>query len=130
MKRLTQLVLASLLCITIAQGAELTINPSPAPVGPQPTLTGKAPSADAKVFLIVNPAQAPQQFWVQKLANVDAKRNWLCSIHVGDPGSGQSGQQFVVVAVADPNDNLREGDVLSGWPSAKWISQPITLTRK
>lgn len=130
MTRLTQLISVSALYIAIAQGAELTINPSAGPVGPQPTLTGKAPSADTKVFLIVNPVQTPQQFWVQKKANVDGKKNWLCSIHVGDPGAGQAGQQFVVVAVADPTGTLHEGDVLSGWPGAKWVSQPITLTRK
>ncbi len=130
MNKLKLVVLVSLLCAVMAQGAELTINPSAGPVGPQPTLTGKAPSTAAKVFLIVNPEQAPGQYWVQKMANVDPKKNWACSIHVGEPGNAYAGQKFVVIAVADPNDNLHEGDVLGAWPSGKWVSQPITLTRK
>ncbi len=131
MLRLTQLILALSLLTTVAQSGELTINPVPEPVGPHAALTGKAPNVDAKVFLIVNPLATPQQFWVQKMAKiVDGKKNWLCSIRVGNPGKEHVGQQFVVVAVANPIEPLREGDVLSDWPTAKWASQPVTLTRK
>ena len=120
-----------LLCaVCLAYAAEFTINPVTGPIGPQPTMTGKAPSADAKVFLIVNPEQAPGQYWVQKVAAVDVKKNWVCSIHVGEPGNAYAGQKFVVMAVADPNDTLHEGDVLGAWPSGKWVSQQVTLTRK
>ena len=130
MNRPVQLTLGVLMCATIALSSELTITPPGTPVGPQPTLTGKAPSIDSKVFLVVNPTRTPQQFWVQKMAKVDGKKNWICSIHIGDPGSAHAGQQFVVVAVSDPDQMLHEGDVLSDWPAAKFVSQPVTLTRK
>ncbi len=130
MNKLTLAVVVSLLGVVIAYAAEFTINPVAGPVGPQPTLTGKAPGVDAKVFLIVNPEQTPGQYWVQKAASVDAKKNWVCSIHVGEPGTVYAGQKFVVTAVANPKDTLHEGDVLGAWPSGKWVSQSVTLTRK
>jgi hypothetical protein len=130
MTKLAMLVLSGLLCMGIAQSADLTINAVPGPVGPQTTLTGKAPSADAKVFLIINPVETPEQFWVQKIARiVDGKKNWTCSIHVGEVGPKYAGQQFIVYAVADPDKTLPEGNI-GELPAAKWTSQPVTLTRK
>ncbi len=128
----------SVLCIALLfafcqslAAAELTINPPPGPVGPIATLTGKAPAEKSNVFLIVNPMDTPYQFWVQKgPASVDPRRNWYCSVHFGDPGPAHSGKQFVVVAVAEPATPLHEGQVLTDWPTGRWITKPVVFTRK
>lgn len=130
MTKLTVITSISLLCVSMAQSAELTINPA-GPVGPVTTLTGKAPAANAKIFVIVNPVETPYQFWVQKMVEADGKKNWTCaSVHVGEPGKANLGQKFLVFAVVDPNEAIHEGDVLSELPQSRWISQPLTLVRK
>lgn len=123
-----------LICVAVvvasAQGSRLTINQPLGKVGPLERLTGKAPSPSARIFVIVNPVEQPQQFWVQKIATVDGKRNWTASVHFGEPGQAHHDKQFTCMAVGDPETDLHEGDVLPDWPNAKWKSEIITVTRK
>jgi len=109
---------------------ELTITSDKDVVPPVATFSGRAPSADAVVYLIVNPLETPQQFWVQSRAAVDARKNWFGSAHLGDPGPAHAGQKFAVWAVAGPSVSLRVGEVLADLPPARWTSKPVLVTRK
>jgi len=113
-----------------APGNGLTVNPFPDSVGAQELISGKVPDPAVNVYVIVNPVETPQQYWVQKKASVDNKRNWTTTVHFGDPGSAHQHQQFKLMVVADPQLNLHESDVLSDWPNARWRSEIFTVVRK
>lgn len=128
MKRSVLVLALSLTPLTFAQ--ELSIATASEAVAPVASFGGRAPTASAAVYVIVNPADTPQQFWVQARAVVDARKNWLGSAHLGDPGPAHRGLKFAVWAIADPQLPVKAGDVLAQLPPARWTSKPIIVTRK
>ena len=127
------IVLGGLLAssIVLARAAELTINDPSRPVHAVDTLGGKAPNKNVRVYVVVNPVEQPQQFWVQEQAAVDSRGNWTCNVHFGDPIARDSGKKFRVKVFADANLNLPVGLTQNGnWPQAKWVSEEITVTRE
>jgi hypothetical protein len=129
MKTMLCLLLLSLAPI-VALADEISIVPPNDPVGPVVTFSGRSPVENAIIYLIVNPLETPQQFWVQARAVVDRRKNWFGSAHLGDPGPAHRNQKFVVYAVANPEVPLHTGDVLSDLPPARWTSAPVIVTRK
>lgn len=95
----------------------------------RPYVKGRVADPDAEVWVIVHPMEV-SDYWVQP--NVTVKRNgtWKVKIHIGRPGNADVGKQFEIVAVANPQERLKEGKILSGWPEAQWKSQVIEVTRK
>lgn len=82
-----------------------------------------------KVWVVIHPMEA-SDYWVQPSLTVKNDGTWKVMIYVGRPGRIDVGKQFEVMAVANPKVNLKEGDVLSGWPEAEWKSEVIELIRK
>lgn len=95
----------------------------------RPYVEGTVTNFNAKVWVIVHPMEG-SDYWVQPSISVKEDGSWKVKIYIGRPGSDDVGKQFEIMAVANPKDNLKEGDVLSGWPDAQTKSQVIEVTRK
>jgi hypothetical protein len=67
--------------------------------------------------------------WVQPEVSIKANGKWKTRIHIGREGSDDVGKRFEVLAVANPNAVLKEGDILDEWPSAEWASEITELVR-
>ena len=92
-------------------------------------MEGTVTDSNVRVWVIVHPMEV-SDYWVQPSITVKENGSWKVKIYIGRPGSVDVGKQFEIMAVANPKDNLKEGDVLSGWPEAQAKSQVIEVTRK
>jgi len=99
-----------------------------AQVPERPLVEGTVADPKAEVWVIVHP-MAVSDYWVQQRLTPKADGTWKVKIYVGKGPIGV-GEQFEIMAVANPKVQLNEGDVLSGWPEAQWESQVIEVTRK
>lgn len=95
----------------------------------RPYVEGTVTRPNDKVWVIVHPMEV-SDYWVQPSVNVKGDGSWKVKIYIGIPGSVDVGKQFEIMAVANPRDNIKEGDVLSGWPEAQANSQVIEVTRR
>ena len=95
----------------------------------RPLVEGKVADPNAKVWIIVHPMEV-SDYWVQPKISVKNDGTWRTIIYIGRPGEIDVGKMFELMAVADPKVKLKEGDVLSGWPDARWKSQIIEVIRK
>ena len=100
-----------------------------AQVAARPVIVGTVADPNMKVWVVIHPMEA-SDYWVQPSLTVKNDGTWKVMIYVGRPGRIDVGKQFEVMAVANPKVNLKEGDVLSGWPEAEWKSEVIELIRK
>jgi len=96
----------------------------------RPRVEGRVSDAKAQVFVIVNPVDTPDQFWVQPPAIVQPDGTWRAIVYIGRPGSVDVGKRFELRAVANPKDTLKEAQVLSRWPDADASSSVIEVQRK
>jgi len=115
-----------------AQGPKIQIT-SPhdkAQVPERPFVEGTIAVPLAKVWVIAHPMDG-SAYWVQPRARVSiGDLTWKAKIYIGRPGTLDVGKEFEIMAVANPIRELKEGDVLSGWPEAQWKSEVIKVTRK
>ncbi len=81
-----------------------------------------------EVWVIVHPSETPD-YWVQPTVTVKDEL-WEVQIVIGRPGTIDSGKHFEIMAIADPHQPLVEAQVFNVWPSARWRSQVISITRK
>lgn len=115
----------------IAEGRGIIIT-SPhkaAQVDPRDSVEGHVANARARVWVIVHPMDA-STYWVQPPASVCKDGNWEDVAFFGRQSAGDEGKRFEIMAVADPEVELREGMVLDGWPAARARSQVIKVTRR
>jgi len=96
------------------------------------TVEGYASDAAFKVWVIVHPSGAPQQFWVQEQAQISTDCTWRLTAHFGEQGTEHAGQYFEVMAVANPIPELQlqPGQVLSRWPGAQFASRVRSVKRR
>jgi hypothetical protein len=114
------------------RGIEVRIS-SPADdatVPEQPVIQGTVADARAAVWVVVYSFEVPDDYWVQPQATVKADGTWTAEIYVGDSGAENVGKQFLIMAVANPQQPLQSGDVLEGWPPAAAQSNILEVTRK
>jgi len=107
----------------------ITQPPDGAEVARRPTVMGTVSDPSAKVWVVVHPTETGS-VWVQPPARIDSKGNWQTFIYIGRVGGIDSGKNFEIMAVANPTEPLREGQVLDGFPAAQHQSSIVTVTRK
>lgn len=100
-----------------------------AKVPERPFVEGTVADPKAKVWVIVHPMDV-SDYWVQPSLTPKKDGTWKVKIYTGRPGKIDVGKKFEIRAVASPEVKLKDGDVLSGWPEAKWKSQVIEVIRK
>jgi hypothetical protein len=69
-------------------------------------------------------------YGVQPGVTVREGGKWKVLCYFGEPGSQHSGRHYEVLAFVDPKETLREGQLLSGWPSAQSQSQVVEVVRE
>ncbi|MBM3300856.1 MAG: hypothetical protein FJY85_12990 [Deltaproteobacteria bacterium] len=92
-------------------------------------VSGKTTDSSAEVWVIIHPMEV-SDYWVQPRTSVRDDGTWKVSAYVGRPGGIDVGRLFEIRAVANPKQDLREGQVLSYWPEAQWKSKVIEVKRK
>ena len=80
------------------------------------------------VWLIVHPVETGA-FWVQPAVTVGWSGRWSLQAYFGRGGGIDAGKRFEVMAIADPAQTLREGEVLGTWPEAAWRSEVVSVIR-
>jgi hypothetical protein len=106
----------------------ITAPPDKAQIIERPFVEGTVADSRAKVWVIVHP-MAVSDYWVQPSVNVRENGTWKVQVYIGKGPIG-IGEQFEIMAVANPKVELEEGNVLGGWPEAQWRSQVIEVTRR
>ncbi|MFZ4526057.1 MAG: hypothetical protein ACOYOE_11030 [Chlorobium sp.] len=91
------------------------------------TLSGTVNNA-REVWIIVHPRET-SDYWVQSTVTVRDER-WNGRIAIGRASVIDSGKHFEIMAVADPEQPLAEAQVYKEWPSARWKSPIVSITRK
>lgn len=90
---------------------------------------GKSSSPDAEVWVIVHPTEV-SNYWIQPRVTVRGNGQWTVQVYVGRPGDIDMTKKFELLAVANPKEHLREGEVLASWPEAEAHSDAIVVIRK
>ena len=93
------------------------------------SVEGVVSEPSAQVWVIVHPMEVGD-YWVQPKLKVREDGTWKVLIHIGRPGDVDKGKQFEIMAVANPEVELKGGKVLKFWPEATWESQVIEVTRQ
>ena len=92
-----------------------------------PTVEGRVPASDVKVWVVVHPLAEPTQFWVQEPVAVRSDCTWAGTVYFGEPNTHN--QQFEVMAVGNPDPPIDKGQRAS-WPNSQLASKIITVTRR
>jgi hypothetical protein len=87
---------------------------------------GTVDGPNANIWLIVH-SVGTSEYWVQPRASVQPG-TWRARAHIG-PSVSQD-QEFEILAVLNPEADLREGASLNGWPNAESKSQVIKVSRE
>ncbi|MCE5315460.1 MAG: hypothetical protein ABFD49_10765 [Armatimonadota bacterium] len=80
------------------------------------------------VAVVIRPMET-NDYWVQPEAQLDEQNSWSTLAYFGRPGDIDIGKKFEVRAFANPKSDLKEGDVLSGWPKAQAVSPTVQVER-
>jgi hypothetical protein len=99
-----------------------------AKVPERPLIEGTVSGSKADVWVIIHPMEISTYF-VQPSVTVKETGKWKVKVYVGKGNQGK-GQQFEIMAIANPKSNLKEGDQLSKWPDSGAKSQVIEVTRE
>lgn len=83
----------------------------------------------SEVWVIIHPLGL-SDYWVQPYVSVNDDGTWEVKTYTGRPGDTDGGKQFEIIAIANPTEELNEGEILNGWPDAQWSSEIVTVTRK
>ncbi|MEW6571971.1 MAG: hypothetical protein AB1390_12535 [Nitrospirota bacterium] len=123
--------LFSVLHLAAAQNEYIAIkSPSDgASVPERPIVEGKVKNNSAQVWVIVHPMET-SDYWVQPSVTVRKEGRWRVQVYIGRPGNIDVGKHFEIMAVAIPEETLREGKVLETWPKAQSQSEVIEVIRK
>lgn len=94
----------------------------------RPPVAGTVSDSDAEVWVLVHPMLI-QTYFVQEKPNVRPDGgSWQILAHVGRPAMDE-GLQFEIIAIANPDGQLRAGMELPAIPAAEARSAPIYVTR-
>jgi len=84
---------------------------------------------DAQVHIIVHPVGVPE-YWVQPRAFVHEDGKWTAKVYLGRPDISNPDKQYELMAIADPEQPVKVGDMLKEWPGSKWRSHIIRVKRR
>ena len=93
----------------------------------RPWIEGRVSDPTAEIIVVVHPMEVAD-YYVQPGITVKEDGTWKFKAYVGRPGR-DIGKHFEVMVFANPETQLTEGSVLSGWPKAEWKSQVIEVVR-
>jgi hypothetical protein len=93
----------------------------------RPLVEGTVQPTCARVWVVVHPLSV-SEFWVQAMPTVRTDGAWVLKPHIGREGEHQ-GEQFEVAAIANPTEELKEGLVLTRWPSGEARSDVSLVTK-
>ncbi len=94
----------------------------------RPIVEVKAPVSATAVWVIIHPMEVAD-YWVQPRPSNRGSGQWRVQVYVGQPGTRDEGKHFEIQAVADPDQQLREGMKLPDWPKARFQSPVIEVVR-
>jgi hypothetical protein len=125
------MILASVAGVAAASelSVEITAPLDKSSVPQRPMIEGRVSDVNVKVWVVVHPLEVTD-YWVQPRPTVRSDGWWKAQIHVGRPGDVDAGKLFEIRAVANPERELEEGNVLSDWPKGGAISAVIEVTRR
>ena len=89
---------------------------------------GTIADANAQVWVVIHPMETAD-YWVQPAVTIRNGGSWKVLCYFGEPGNQLSGKPYEVQAFMNPNEKLREGQLLSTWPAADAKSQAIEVVR-
>lgn len=95
----------------------------------RPFFRGTVASPQTEVWVIIHPV-ATGEYWVQPRPTVLGDGTWQSRGYVGRPGDIDRGNEFEVMAIANPAMPLEEGNVFEFWPDADHKSSVILVLRK
>lgn len=93
----------------------------------QPIVEGKATASSSSVWVVVRPYEQ-REYWVQPPGVVDGEGKWSVQVYIGN--KNDYGMRAQIRAVSDPVKDLEEGDMFLTWPSGKWKSEIVNVTRQ
>ena len=99
-----------------------------AKVAPRHFVEGLVSESNAEVWVIIHPMETAD-YWVQPNITVREGGKWKVLCYFGEPGK-HSGKPYEVMAFGNPNEKLREGQLLSNWPRAQSKSQVVEVVRE
>ncbi len=95
----------------------------------RPYVRGEVADANSEVRVIVHQMET-SGYWVQPDVSVESDGRWEVKIYVGRSGDIDVGKHFELIAVANPTEEIEEGDILPGWPEAQCRSEIIRVIRR
>jgi hypothetical protein len=95
----------------------------------RPIIEGIVIVKSAQLWIIVHPMET-SDYWVQPKVTVRKEGLWRVQVYIGRPGNIDVGKHFEMMAVVNPKQTLREGNVLGTWPEAQSQSDVIEVIRK
>ena len=95
----------------------------------RPFVEGTVSDNTASIFVIVHPMET-SEYWVEPKPTVRKNGIWRVQIYVGDAGAAHKGKHFEVMAVANAQRKLKEGQKLDDWPSAQARSEVLEVVRR
>jgi hypothetical protein len=88
---------------------------------------GTVSDPNTRVWVVIHP-QEVGDYWVQPSVTVRNNGKWRVLVYFGEPE--HSGKPYEVVAIANPREPLKEGQLFKSWPEAQWRSDPVYVVRK
>ena len=88
---------------------------------------GTVSDPQSKLWVVIHPMKV-SSFWVQPDVSVKEDGAWKVMAYFGR--AADKGEHFEVIAIANPKKQLKEGEILDGWPEAQWSSKAVEVTRK
>jgi hypothetical protein len=95
----------------------------------RPYVEGKVSNANAAVWVVVHPMEVAD-YWVHPRLTANQDGTWRVDAYLGRPGNVDAGKHFEIMAIANPQRPLNEGDVLRSWPDAASKSEVVEVVRK
>jgi hypothetical protein len=107
----------------------LILNPFEGDTVPlRPIVNGKVVNSNSDVWLIVHPIGS-SAYYIQPKAKVEKSGQWKAKIYIGRDGTIDIGSQSEILAIANPAEIVKEGDIRHSWPLAEHKSQVVKLIR-
>jgi hypothetical protein len=107
----------------------ITSPPDEAQVERQTYIEGHVSDPHAAVWLIVHPVGI-LEYWVQSPVSIRGDGRWGVEAYFGKGSDADAGKRFEMMAVSNPEEELKEGKVLPGWPATGERSQVLTVTKR
>jgi hypothetical protein len=98
-------------------------------VGAKHLIRGKVSDRTSEVWVLVHPLDT-SAYWVQPRISLGSDGEWTVNAYFGRSGPIDSGKSFEILAIADPEIMLKEGQFFDKWPDARASSNVIVVKRK